>query len=196
MGDAYVWVADVDARPEEAAVLAGRVMDWLERRGIVRSELTNCLTGDELGRAPGPYAARAVTEDEVTAGGVTADGVCGVGMEIERRVYVCAGFWTATCPACGATTEPAERGPDVWTRAWAPLLDDLYAWFGGTGPGSGACVRCGERAEFTAWAIEPPVAVAHLGLVLWNWPPLGESFLDELSAVLGGHRLVTGSTTA
>ncbi|MEV8311406.1 hypothetical protein AB0P36_29730 [Streptomyces flavidovirens] len=190
MGDAYVWVADLDARPEEAAVLAGRVMDWLEHRGIVQGELTNCLPGDELGRAPGPHAARAVTEDEVTSGAA-----CGVGMEIERRVYVCAGLWTATCPACGATTEPADRGPDMWTRAWAPLLDDMYAWFGGTGPGSGACVRCGERSGFPAWTIDPPVAVAHLGLVLWNWPPLAEPFLAELSAVLGGHRLVTARTT-
>ncbi|MBT2487971.1 hypothetical protein J7E96_05365 [Streptomyces sp. ISL-96] len=190
MGDAYVWVADLDARPEEAAVLAGRVMDWLEHQGIVHGELTNCLLGDELGRPPGPHAARAVTENEVTVGGA-----CGVGMEIERRVYVCADLWTATCPHCGATTEPADSGPDMWTRAWAPLLDDLYAWFGGTGPGSGTCVRCGERSGFLAWKIDPPVAVAHLGMVLWNWPPLSEPFLAELAAVLGGHRLVTARTT-
>lgn len=191
MGDAYVWVADVDARPEEAAELAGRVMDWLEEEGVVRSELTHCLLGDELGRPPGPHAASAVTEE----GEVTELGACGVGMEIERRVYLCAEAWTATCPHCGATAEPSESGPDMWTRKWAPLLDDLYAWFGGTGPGSGACVRCGGRADFLAWGIDPPVAVAHLGLVLWNWPPLSGRFLEELSGVLGGHRLVTARTT-
>ncbi|MGW7198561.1 hypothetical protein [Streptomyces chryseus] len=191
MGDAYVWVADVDARPEEAATLAGRVMDWLEGRGVVRGELTNCLLGDELGRAPGPHAARAVTEGEAPPG----SGACGVAMEIERRVYMGADVWTATCPVCGAGTEPADGGPDMWTRAWAPLVDDLYAWFGGTGPASGACVRCGERSDFAAWAITPPVAVAHLGLVLWNWPQPAERFLAELSVVLGGHRLVTGRTT-
>ncbi|MGW0551092.1 hypothetical protein [Streptomyces altiplanensis] len=190
MGDAYVWVADLDARPEEAAVLAGRVMDWLEHRGIVRSELTNCLPGDELGRPPGPRAAHAVTEDVVAAGAA-----CGVVMEIERRVYACADPWTATCPHCGARTEHSDSGPDMWTHAWAPLLDALYAWFGGTGPGSGACVRCGERADFLAWQMDPPVAVAHLGLVLWNWPPPAGPFLAELSEVLGGHRLVTARTT-
>ncbi|MGW7051513.1 hypothetical protein [Streptomyces sp. NPDC054887] len=191
MGDAYVWVADVDARAEEAAVLAGRVMDWLERRGVVEGELTHCLLGDELGRAPGPHAADAVTGNEVVA----RAGACGVGLEIERRVYVGAELWTATCPACGATTELADSGPDLWTRTWAPLADDLYAWFGGTGPGSGACVRCGERSAFLAWTTEPPVAVAHLGLLLWNWPPLADRFLAELSEVLGGHRLVTATAT-
>ncbi|WP_344499375.1 hypothetical protein [Streptomyces enissocaesilis] len=190
MGDAYVWVADLDARPEEAAVLAGRVVDWLEHRGIVRGELTSCLPGDGLGRPPGPHAAHAVTEDAVPTGAA-----CGVVMEIERRVYTGAGLWTATCPHCGAKTEHADSGPDMWTPSWAPLFDDLYAWFGGTGPGSGTCVRCGERADFLAWRMDPPVAVAHLGLVLWNWPPPAEPFLTELSGVLGGHRLVTARTT-
>ncbi|HET6857332.1 MAG TPA: hypothetical protein VFH94_09585 [Streptomyces sp.] len=189
MGDAYVWVADVDARPEDAAVLAGRAMDWLEEQGVVRSELTQCLFGDELGRAPGPHAARAIAGDEV-ADALTS----GVGMDVERRVYVCVDLWTATCPHCGATTEPPDSGAEMWSDAWSPLLDALYAWFGGTGPGRAACVRCGQQADLLDWKIDPPVAVAHLGLVFWNWPPLSGPFLADLSAVLDGHRLVTART--
>jgi hypothetical protein len=192
MGEAYVWVADADARPEDAEALAGRVVDWLEKQGVVASELTHCLLGDELGRAPGPRYAQALTEDDGTP---APGGANGVSVDIERRVYLCADNWSARCPHCAARTEEsATDGHGRWTDEWQPLLDALYAWFGGDGPDHAACVRCGGRAAFLDWNFSPPVAVAQLGLSFWNWPMLSEAFLAELSAVLGGHRLVAART--
>jgi hypothetical protein len=192
MGEGYVWVADADARPEDAEALAGRVVHWLEEQGVVASELTHCLLGDELGRAPGPRYAHALTEDDGT---LTQTEANGVSVDIERRVYVCADIWTARCPHCGARTEEsAADGHGRWSDEWQPLLDALYAWFGGDGPDHASCVRCQGQAAFLDWNFTPPVAVAQLGLTFWNWPMLREAFLAELSAVLGGHRLVAART--
>jgi hypothetical protein len=48
------------------------------------------------------------------------------------------------------------------------------------------------RGTRKSWAA---VAVAQLGLTFWNRPMLSEAFLAELSAVLGGHRLVAARTS-
>jgi hypothetical protein len=192
MADGYVWVADTDARPEDAEALAGRIVHWLEEQGVIASELTHCLIGDELGRAPGQRYERALIKDDDS---LVGRGANGVGVDIERRVYVCADIWTARCPHCGARTEEsATDGHGRWTDEWLPLLDALYAWFGGGGPDHATCVRCGQRAAFLDWNFSPPIAVAQLGLTFWNWPMLSAAFLTELSAVLDGHRLVAAWT--
>ncbi|NUL13088.1 hypothetical protein [Streptomyces lunaelactis] len=193
MGEGYVWVADTDARPQDAEALAGRVVHWLEEQGVVAGEVTHCLLGDELGRAPGPRYAHALGADDGAF--ALMGGANGVSVDIERRVYVCVDIWTARCPHCAARTEEsAADGHGRWTDEWLPLLDALYAWFGGSGPDHASCVRCGRQAGFIDWNFSPPVAVAQLGLTFWNWPMLSAAFLAELSAVLDGHRLVAART--
>jgi hypothetical protein len=182
MADWNHWIADLEATPAQAPVLADRVLDRLVDQGIVRAERTGCVLGDvEGGHAPGPAFAKAVTKAGI---GLMDQWANGLEIDVGRTVFygeVQAGD-RVTCPRCGI------RPPvDV-------LLPVVEEWADG-GPYAPMCPGCRRPVGLNDWRWPVPWACAEFGLRFWNWPPLAPAFRARLAGLLG-HRTVEGGGPA
>jgi hypothetical protein len=182
MADWNHWIADLEATPAEAPVLAGRVLDWLVGQGIVRAERTDCVLGDvEGGHAPGPAFAKAVTKAD---DGFMDQWANGLEIDVGRTVFygeVQAGD-RVTCPRC-----------DTWVPLDV-LLPVVEEWADG-GPDSPVCLGCRRPVALNDWRWPVPWACAEFGVRFWNWPPLTAAFRARLTGLLVG-RTVQGDGPA
>ena len=191
MGDTYEALVDADATAEEATQLAVRVVEMLQRRGIIAGERTDCVLGgaDGTGYPPGPHYEDAVephVHNDSCRGRPHLDvrqlWTNGLAVDVGKRVfYSMTGETAVVCSACQTRSE-MEPFPDA-------LHEAINEWYAGTGPGQFACPHCGARAPITVWTWDPPWAFGYLGFTFWNWPPLSVTFIQDVSAVLG-HRTV------
>lgn len=173
MGDWFQILADIDATEAQAPDLAAKTVDWLVSAQIIVADRTACILGTDLGHAPGPRFADAVTNPAFPC-------VATRGVEIRtgRSVFHGgqSGIDRISCPNCRAVTPTAE------------MIDSVGGWFD-TGLTEHPCSACGAVAELNDWRWEPRWAFGYFGLRFWNWPELSRRFVDELAARLG-HRIV------
>lgn len=191
MGDTYEAIVDADATAKEAAQLAVRVVEMLQRRGIIAGERTDCVLGgaDGIGYPSGPNYEDAVephVHNDSCRGQPHLDfrqlWTNGLAVDVGRRVfYSMTGENALVCSACRTRSE-MEQFPDA-------LHEAINEWYAGTGPGQFACPHCSALAPITLWSWDPPWAFGYLGFTFWNWPPLRASFVRDVGALLG-HRTV------
>ncbi|MFI0366345.1 hypothetical protein ACH35V_00615 [Actinomadura sp. 1N219] len=178
MGERSRWVADVDAHPGDAPDLARAVLGRLVGAGVVVADRTDCVLGDVPGGyAPGPCASTIVVGD---LGGFPDVWPNGLEVDVGRTAFYgnVREDDRVTCPHC---------------CAWLPfeaVLPEVEEWLEG-GPDSLVCARCATRTGLNGWRWPVPCAFAELGLRFWNWPPLADAFVHDLTRRLG-HRLITG----
>lgn len=152
--------------------LSHTLLHYLQARGVISDEATDCVLGAPLGFQPGPmYRLASVQADdrllELRTNGAhfvtrrTVFDTGGMGLELE-------------CPACGQSMEPATD----WSNAVAE-------WHAGSGKGALACLRCGAVRPVTEWTHRPEWGFASLGITFWNWPELSSAFVADLGALLG-----------
>lgn len=192
MGDFYERIVDVEVGGEEAAALAGRMVDWLAGEGLLTRERTRdgvYSLGAEDGYVPGPGWARAVT------GPADADWPPGPVAVLLGRSHHTGGQGQyeaeyADCPRCGNRTviiaypEALEADP----VAWLPFEEGIETWRE-TGAGSAPCASCGSLVPVTEWEWDSAFALGALAFDFWGWPPLSPAFLAEFGRRLG-HRTV------
>jgi hypothetical protein len=177
MGDYFQTLADVDATLEEAEAIATRIRDWLVDSRIIEPEPQNCVLGmNNTGYPPLNYEQ---VIDELPGSGYDLHQLKNNGLEIElgRRVFHNGQSGvTITCPKCGAPCG------DKWAEA-------ISEWYENTGAGMLRCFQCGQERSITEWSFDPPWGFGNLGFTFWNWPPLKESFIDEMKKRIA-HRTV------
>ncbi|MEV5314112.1 hypothetical protein [Streptomyces sp. NPDC052610] len=179
MGDTFQTIADPDASAQDAARLAGRVVEWLVAEGVVRPEAEpGWALSEHPAHPPGPDWHKAVTDARWGSPE-------GVAVHTRHRVFHSVGApgpHTATCPRCRATV--AED--DVPSR-FGTAMETWHE----TGSGSVDCPACAATVPLPAWTWSDDVfAFARLGFEFWNWPALSEDFRTRISGFLEGHRTV------
>jgi hypothetical protein len=185
VGDHFQIIADVEAREDEAAGLADRLVAWLADAGVIASARTESVLGFKFGHLPGPRWPTAVSEPD--------NAVRGDGVEVQAGRTVFHTMETpmrAGCPRCG--TVLALVNEETWGTAdeWDAFLCAAIGWTKG-GPGTVPCPRCREAVGFNdwLWPNQDGWAVGYLGLTFWNWPMLSDQFVSAVAAHLG-HRVL------
>ncbi|MGW4967097.1 tetratricopeptide repeat protein [Nonomuraea sp. NPDC004186] len=125
----------------------------------------------------------------ISTGVVTADAVsCEVSSELAiDQICVPELLDAMTCPRCEHRI--AMRADGVATPAWDDFVRPFYLaqrWW----PPRPACTSCGEHVPVHEWLGDTRWIRAHLMMSFWDQPPLTPEFLQDLSAHLGGHRLL------
>jgi hypothetical protein len=180
MSSYFQIIVDRDATLDEAKHLADTVLAVVVKRGVVDPTPIDETTGRWPGYPPGPNY-----ESIIDEAGSGEDKYRPGGMEIiiGKTVFHSGGIGPTepVCPRCG-TRQAYDDGSDAWISA----IDE---WFAETGPGLLRCPNCGHTEPITEWPLDPPWGFGNLGFKFWNWPQLTESFIEEVSVLLG-HRTV------
>lgn len=183
MGDYAQTLADIDATDAEAPALKDRLEAWLIERGVVAAEITDCVLGSDGGHPPGERYGYAIGNESVAAPNLWTNGLV---VETGRQVYHGADLETVTCPRCGHVEAMFPREQGRWDTAFDAAINE---WLSG-GPGLVPCLGCAAGIGLNDWDWGYPWAFGALGLTIWNWDELSESFIAEIRDLLDGHRLV------
>lgn len=174
MGDCFQIIVDKDVSADDALPLASRVREWLVARTIIEPGLSDCALGSP-GHRPGVGQQAALERPDAD---LWSPEVNGLVISTGRTVFFNIGC-ELTCRACGARVEPADDD-------WSDAVDD---WYRGNDDAVFACPECQQTDRLTDWSGECPWGFGNLGFTFWNWPPLSEGFVREVSQRLG-HRTV------
>ncbi|WP_224368588.1 hypothetical protein [Hyalangium versicolor] len=177
MGDWYQIIVDRDVSETDAPSQAERMRKWLIERGFIEPHLTNSVLG-KPGHAPGPAYGETLQDSSA------ADrnrGRAGLQFNVGHRIVFHALNGEVTCRSCQAHVDLDEHG-----SAWMEAVD---AWYEGDNSVTFTCPACGRPEQLTAWDGPVPWGFGNLGLEFWNWTPLSERFVREVSEKLG-HRTV------
>ena len=177
MGDSYQVIVDRDASLDQSEHFGSIVLDWLIAERIVEPEASDCALGG-LGHRPGPCHLKATAESPRWFTGLATNG-----MRIVKARTVFFGWLDSEvrCKQCGVV------------NSIDAFHDAAQNWYKG-GEGRLACSACRLADAITEWQISPPWGFGNLGFEFWNWPWLRDSFVEDVSRLLG-HRtvLVPGS---
>lgn len=192
VGDYFQWIVDVEVTEAQAEEVADRLRRWLVDRGVIVPEETLCAISSP-GHRPGSNFLAALGEHEVDS---NPDHMDGVEIHIGRTLFYPGQgeVGPADCPVCDHTFgEVTFETFDQWGDD--PQIDELVAAAGRWVEGGSAevrCSECGNSAHLNDWGWGyGALAVGHVGITFWNWPPLAEGFARQVSEVLG-HRVRDG----
>lgn len=177
MSDSYQIIVNRDASEAEAPRLRERMEHWLAERGVLGAAAEQGL-GEGPHFQPGPAYGTTLESPKPRilkrpSGWFT--------FNVGRRIVFSIPGGEVTCRACGARVDLDEHG-DAWTEA-------VGLWSDGGDAAEFACPECGQPERLTEWGGEWPWGFGNLGLEFWNWTPLSERFVREVTAQMG-HRTV------
>ncbi len=176
MGIWYEIIADRDVSEAEAPRLAERMRVWLAERKVIEAVPRREFLGKRIHR-PGPAYQSTLEEPNPYT-----DTVKGLEFVVGRTVFFNLNL-SLTCGACKARFELDEEA------ALARWHDAVDAWWGGNATASLSCPQCGVPERLTEWTGDAPWGFGFLGLEFWDWSPLSERFIREVTEQLG-HRTV------
>jgi hypothetical protein len=169
MGDTYTKIIPQNVSSEEVNNVAGKVIEYLTNRRIIKTTKTDCTLG-EPGYPPGDNYEQVLQDDngfrELTTNGLE--------LTIGGRNV----FWTneidaIKCPNCMT---------DIITLDWGQAIDE---WTNDTGNDKIQCPDCGNAHSIVDFNFEPAWAFGQLGLTFWNWPAFKDEFLEDIQAAMG-----------
>jgi hypothetical protein len=175
MANCYEIIADRDVSGAEALRLAERMRVWLAKRGVIHAMPERDSLDGWIHR-PGPAYQSTLSEPDPYDWTVQ-----GLEFLVGRNVFLQMPL-RLTCGACGARFKP-EGEP--WVR-WNDAVD---VWWSGDASVLYACPGCGVAERLTEWSGDAPWCFGCLGLKFWDWAPLSEQFIREVTEQLG-HRTV------
>ncbi|MEO8505444.1 MAG: hypothetical protein ABI609_16225 [Acidobacteriota bacterium] len=174
MGDWFQTVVGTEVRADSAPAAADRLRAWLIEMGVVAGERSeSVLGGDGMGYAPGANYARALAHPAPSLLSLVTNGVdiqSGRNVAIDPQAE-----WRWRCPSCAAHQTSSED-----------LLQAIGQWYEGADAARVFCPTCGHANPIARLVADPPIACGNLAITFWNWPPLSETFLGEISRLLGG----------
>lgn len=180
MGDSSETIVDIDVSAEEASVCATMIRTWLITEGIIVPEESDCTLGG-AGHRPGRNWRKAITpiEDRFDENHFLKLWTNGVAFEIGRNFFHTGqNGIELQCNACKNIFEPNDSYTDL-----------VGEWFGGNDKVSFSCPSCDQQTRISEWRGPRPCALGNLGIAFYNWPPLSEAFIREVSNRLG-HRIM------
>ncbi len=174
MGDWFQTLADIDASIEEANIVAARIRSWLIESQVIEPSPRDCVFGG-MGYPPLNY--EQVVDGPAYSQHFRKLKTNGLQIKIGRTVFLNGQSGvTVTCPKCNAPCK----------NSWANAIDE---WYKSTGPGTLKCLECGNEQSVTEWTFIPAWGFGNLGFTFWNWPPLKQSFINEMKRRIA-HRTV------
>jgi hypothetical protein len=176
MGDGFQIIVDREVSEDEAPRLAEQIRGWLIGRRIIQPIPIEGLS-DRPNYPPGDAYQSTLKEPNPRG----TQGVTGLGFSTKRSVF-CYNYFDMTCRACGAQFEPKDEAWERWSEA-------AETWSHGDDSVLYACPKCGVAERLADWDGEFPCGFGNLGLEFWNWTPLSEQFIREVTEKLG-HRIV------
>jgi hypothetical protein len=188
VGDYFQNIVDVEATDEEAGPLGERVLQWLTESGVVTGTPSDNVLGAEAGYAPGPRYATAVSAPDGRTLSLRSNGLHVIDY---RYVYDCGqdGVGPVICPWCGQRDLLEDPSTYRMNDRWDDLSEAFSRWLDG-GDGELDCLHCSRMVGLKQWRWQEPVwAFGSLGVRVWNWPPLADTFVADVARVLG-HRVV------
>ena len=177
MGNWYETIVDLDVTEAEAPRLAEQMRVWLIEREIIKAAPRKRFLGSLIYR-PGPAYPSTLEEPNPSP-----EIVNGLELVVGRTVFYQLGL-ELTCKTCGAQLK--DEGED---ESWElePWHDAINAWWSGEASVVYACPKCGVPERLTEWRGNVPWYFGYLGLQFWDWSPLSERFIQEVTKQLG-HR--------
>jgi hypothetical protein len=176
MGSWFQIIVDRDVSEADAPLLAERMRGWLSERGVIGATTQGWSEGPSF--RPGPAYEETLKEPQPdvldTPHGFFT-------LKVGKRLVFSSPDGEVTCRACGSTVDLGTHG-DAWVEA-------VGRWYEGDDSVPFPCPKCGRPEQLTEWAGEWPWGFGNLGLEFWDWTPLSERFVSELTAQLG-HRTV------
>ena len=178
MGNWYEIIVDRDVTEAEAPRLAEQMRVWLIEREIIETVPSkHFLNESESMYRPGPAYQSTLEEPNPYT-----ETVKGLELEVGRTVFYRLSL-ELTCKACGARLD-ADKD-ESWDLE--PWHDAVNAWWSGDAAALYACPKCGVPERLTEWSGGAPWYFGYLGLKFWDWSPLSERFIQEVTKQLG-HR--------
>jgi len=173
MGNWYEIIVDRDVTEAEAPRLAEQMRVWLIEREIIEAEPTAQYMGEYR---PGPAYPSTLQEPNPSP-----ETVNGFELVVGRTVFHRLSL-ELTCKACGARVSGEDESWEL-----EPWHDAIDAWWSGDASAVYACPKCGAPERLTEWSGDAPWYFGYLGLQFWDWSPLSERFIQEVTKQLG-HR--------
>lgn len=135
MSDHPIYIVDRDATPEDAPVLASKVIQWLEEQGIAVPS-----PDPEVAFSPATHCAGPNAKDWVRW--LDEDRLCGVVAKVGREVFHAGGngIQGLECPQCQKVHDPDDVD---WGEA-------VGGWFE-EGVDRLACPACSKSSSITDW---------------------------------------------
>ena len=161
-----------------------KITDFLHRRQIIASEATYCVHDpDKLGYAPGQNFLSALAHADACQGDYrysldTFTGTNGLQTCSSKCVAMNnQGLWQyTTCPRC------AERAPQDknWSNA-------VTRWHKNPSKTELHCSKCNVASDIRNWDNDGDLALGELSLTFWNWPKLGDEFIENIQEIVEGN---------
>jgi hypothetical protein len=189
MGDYFQKLAAPAVARSHATVAARQVRTWLQEQEIIVSEPSDCVLSSLQGYRPGLGWRKAVApphdapppQDAAHGYVHLTFGTDGVEIVDTPTVYwinMSPDPFGSICPRCGVRCDSAF--------AKKCILPHIRPWLDGDDTAHVCCPHCGGSAGLLSWRMDG-VALAHFGLVFWNWPPIADHFLAALAGQAGSE---------
>ncbi len=173
MGNWYQIIVDLDVTEAEAPRLAEQMRVWLIEREIIEA----VPTAEFLGK----YRPGSAYQSTLKEPNPYTKTVNGFDLVVGRTVFYRLSS-ALTCKACGARVGDEDESWD--SEPWTDAVD---VWWSGDAAAVYACPKCGVPERLTEWSGDAPWYFGYLGLKFWDWSPLSERFIQEVTKQLG-HR--------
>lgn len=181
MSDSFQTFAAPQVVRSQASAVAARVRAWLQDEGIICSALSDCVLGNRAaGHPPGPEWHKAVAVGQSAQSGLLGWAVNGVEIIDAPVVHysMTSDPFEAICPRCGG------HGSADFVNGH--ILAHIEAWQNGDDTIVVASPKCASAAGLLGWRVNG-IALAHVGLVFWNWPPIADLFIATLARHAGSE---------
>jgi hypothetical protein len=163
-------IVEISLTASEARACAPGVTAWLlDREVMIRNESRDTLDQPSEFLAGPRYEEAAPDEYKQVANSANS----GVDVVVKRELYhPVENYELPRCPHCGVEIDYTYHH------------DLVEPWLQEAEP-TATCVACGRTALLGDWDGRGAYHVGELAVVFHNWPPLKESFAEELGERLG-----------
>ena len=138
MGDSYQTILDIKISQEDATEKAEQIRGWMINKGIILSELSDCVLGEEGGYPPGTEYSQITKGRSELVAELTVNGV-----EISAQREYAHGMideHTIKCNHCGAVSETPEE-----------CFEGIGRWLEGEDEPLISCPACNVAKPYNEW---------------------------------------------
>ena len=167
MGDVFQTLVATHVSAGAAPAARDALLQFLIFNGFLAPEASDCILGEGEGHRPGPKYSRAVAQQDhfllqLATNGVSVDTGRIVALDPQ-------GETTWICFACHTKNDNG-----------AGLSKAISGWYEGDDAAAIDCTSCSASTPLMQLVAEPPIAVGHVAVTFWNWPPLEREFIHQI----------------
>ncbi|WP_149914927.1 sugar ABC transporter ATPase [Sphingobacterium cavernae] len=157
---------------------AKEILNWLISEDIIKSSLTDCVLGPEIGYAISEGAKKISDNIEELPFNITTNGLDVI---TSRQILHTGinGMDECICPNC--------KG-NIVNDDW----DFLDEWFDQKSDNL-TCTQCAQENEINKYSFTPQWGFSNLGFTFWNWGEFKNDFIEEFQRRLGTYVYIVHS---